>query len=847
MSSIPRQQTTTTSGRARLFPVVVALAILAFGSFAATQHVAAALSYQPALGEPAFILMDVPVYSPLNWLKWFFAYRSIEHPTLDAAFAGAARYMLYALAAAAVAAIFLRYLLTRDLQKATPDLHGTAHWMDADAIKASGLFQAGEGVYVGGWTELVKRFRVFTRKVLHYLRHNGPEHIMVIAPTRSGKGVGIVVPTLLSWVHSVFVYDIKGEAWALTAGWRQSIGHKTLLLDPADPTGVSVKYNPLEEVRVGTQWEVSDVQNLVTMIVDPDGKGLNDHWAKTGHALLVGAVLHVLYSEPNKTLEGVANFLSDPDSPFEDTLQQMLDTEHDTTGSRGWLSNAGEPTTTHPVVAGSARDMLNKADNERSGVLSTAMSFLTLYRDPIVAMNTSMSEFKVADLMNDDVPVDLYLRVRPSDQARLRPFTRLLVNQITRGLTEKMDFANGKSVQGYKHRLLMLMDEFPSLGKMEILQEALAFCAGYGIKVLLIIQDFAQLHNIYGRDETITSNCHIRAAFAPNRVETAKTLSDMTGVTTVVKNTYSYSGKRSKNTMDSISAQVSEVSRPLLTADEVMRLRGATKDAQGNITEAGAMLLFQAGAAPILGTQILYFLDPVFSERAKIEPPKASDRVRSGNPPSARVKAVASGSAPAAALADSAGDAATGLDLADASDDDYESPPLPDHALIPDDGYPDDQGGDPYVQVDDDEPELGSEYPPLTADELRALTPEGDADDTEGQVSGAQGDPEQEPVDDPYLAASRSWATSAGPITFPDLETESSVQDDPAPQDEIEDDPNVDPYIALSRRWASSPASEPVRRDGAADAQPATAPMTDTSEDTFSYLNAMVNAAADEA
>ncbi|PSD28855.1 hypothetical protein C7E18_00120 [Stenotrophomonas maltophilia] len=636
MSTPSTAKTTTESGRARLLPLFVAFSLIALGSIIATQQVASAFQYQAALGPPMTQLFGVPLYPPHSWLKWYFAFRAIEHPVVDAAFVLAARIMGGALLSAAVMAIFLRYLLTRDLQKVTPDLHGTAHWMTAADIHASGLVGGGQGVYIGGWTELLNRislgFIKLKRKTVHYLRHNGPEHILAFAPTRSGKGVGLVLPTLLSWLDSAIVYDIKGEAWALTAGWRQSAGQRTLRFDPADPSGTAVRYNPLEQVRIRTDREVADVQNLVSMIVDPDGKGLNDHWAKTGHALLVGAVLHVLYAGEKKTLEGVAEFLSDPAQTFDEALGAMLETEHDPGHSRGWVDTTGAPTAIHPVVASSARDMLNKAENERSGVLSTAMSFLSLYRDPIVAMNTRCSEFKIADLMNYEVPVTLYLVVRPSDQDRLKPLVRLLINQVVRGLTEKMEFKDGRSVAGYKHRLLLLMDEFPSLGKLEIFESALAFMAGYGMKAYLICQDVAQLQKHYGREEAVTSNCHIRIAYAPNKFETAKMLSDMVGTTTVIKNTYSYSGKRSGTTLTNLSAQASEHARPLLTPDEIMRLAGPKKDRQGNITDAGDMLIFQAGSAPIMGTQILYFRDPVFNERSLMEPPAQSDRIVQGQP-----------------------------------------------------------------------------------------------------------------------------------------------------------------------------------------------------------------------
>jgi type IV secretion system protein VirD4 len=393
----------------------------------------------------------------------------------------------------------------------------------------------------------------------------------------------------------------------------------------------------LDIVRLFTDKEVADVQNIMNMIADPEGKGLADHWQKTGHALLVGTALHVLYAETNKTLAGCIEFLSNPARTIQDSLNYMLNTDHDMEGVRNWVDTEGKPTFTHPVVAAVARDMLNKAEEEMSSVVSTAVSYLTLYRDPIVARNTAFSEFLISDLMNDEKPVSLYLVVPPSDKDRLKPLIRLVVNQIIRSLVEKMEFKDGRSVAGYKHRLLLLIDEFPSLGKLDIFEESLAFIAGYGLKAYLIIQDISQLHTAYGKDESIFSNCHVRIAYAPNKVETAEMLSKMTGTATIVKQNNSYSGSKF-GFLSQVQISSQETQRPLLTADEIMRLPAAKKDAQGNVTESGDMLIFMAGQTPIYGKQILYFTDPVFTQRAKVQCPTMSDRIRLPAAPTSSVE-----------------------------------------------------------------------------------------------------------------------------------------------------------------------------------------------------------------
>lgn len=798
MSTGAHVKRNTKTGRVRALPPLVGIGIILLGFVAATQYLASAMSYQAALGEPLMQAGNVGIYQPFGWIKWFFEFRHIDHPLLDAAFRRAAQFVALAFLIAGAMTLLLRYLATRDLQVETPTLHGSAQWMSREKILKSGLVRTGKGVYIGAWTDP-------KTGDVEYLRHDGAEHIMALAPTRSGKGVGLVLPTLLGgWNESVVVHDMKGEAWALTAGWRKEEGGNDVLrFDPADSSGTGVKFNPLSEVRLRTEKEVGDVQNLVTMIVDPDGKGLNDHWAKTGHALLVGAVLHVLYAERNKTLQGVAEFLSDPSREFLDTLEVMLSTDHDDTGQAGWMTSDGSATQVHPVVASSARDMLNKADNERSGVLSTAMSFLTLYRDPIVANNTSASEFRIADLMNAARPVSLYLVVRPSDKDRLKPLIRLLMNQIVRGLTEEMKFAGGRSVKGYKHRLLLLIDEFPALGKLEILEEALAFIAGYGIKAYLIIQDKAQLEKHYGKEESVTSNCHIRIAYAPNKIETAEMLSKLIGTTTVVKQNTSYSGTRSRATMNNISTQVQEVSRPLLTADEIMRLKGPTKDGE-SITDAGEMLIFQAGQEPILGTQILYFQDATFDPRSKVEAPDESDRLQPAALPSPPVSVVAPAAPSAAAApaeqtppAEPAADYGHVIEDSESDEDEiqedeYSSPELPESALIGDHEFAE---SETTVLVDDGEIELGSEIVIPAEDLIGIELEEDEQPDDEGHEAA-----EDDPTDDDEQA-------QTDPLTATEIPKPATVM---ARSTKAANDP----FLAASMAWAAGQKVE------AAQAQP---------------------------
>jgi type IV secretion system protein VirD4 len=325
-----------------------------------------------------------------------------------------------------------------------------------------------------------------------------------------------------------------------------------LLFDPTNPD--SAAYNPLLEVRRG-DCEVRDVQNVADILVDPEGAlERRNHWEKTSHSLLVGTILHILYDEPDKTLAGVANFLSDPTRPFESTLDAMMTTPH--LGPKG----------VHPVVASVARELLNKSDDERSGVVSTAMSFLSLYRDPVVAQVTRKCDWRIGDLVEGAHPTTLYLVVPPSDISRTKPLIRLILNQIGRRLTESLE------AKTRQHRLLLMLDEFPALGRLDFFESALAFMAGYGLKCFLIAQSLNQIEKAYGQNNSILDNCHVRVSFATNDERTAKRVSDALGMSTELRAMKNYAGHRLSPWLGHLMVSRQETARPLLTAGEVMQL-----------------------------------------------------------------------------------------------------------------------------------------------------------------------------------------------------------------------------------------------------------------------------------
>jgi len=541
----------------------VVLSIVLFTMWAATQWVAWKLGFQPRLGPPWFELMGgVPIYLPPAFFWWWYAYDAYAPGIfIEGACIAASGGFISIMVAFAMS-------IWRAREAKTAATYGSARWAGASEVRAAQLTSP-DGVVLG-------------RFGLHYLRHNGPEHVLCFAPTRSGKGVGLVVPTLLTWPGSCVVHDIKGENWNLTSGFRAQHG-RVLLFDPTNRR--SSAYNPLLEVRRG-EWEVRDVQNIADVLVDPEGAlERRSHWEKTSHSLLVGAILHVLYAEEDKTLAGVANFLSDPKRPIEATLNAMMTTRH--------LGGAGP----HPVIASAARELLNKSENERSGVLSTAMSFLGLYRDPVIAQVTRSSAWRISDLVESKQPTSLYLVVPPSDISRTKPLIRLILNQIGRRLTEDLD------ARTRRHRLLLMLDEFPALGRLDFFESALAFMAGYGLKSFLIAQSLNQIEKAYGSNNSILDNCHVRVCFASNDERTARRISDALGMATELRAMKNYAGHRLSPWLGHLMVSRQETARPLLTPGEVMQLPPDDE------------LVLVSGCSPIRARKARYFEDARFRER----------------------------------------------------------------------------------------------------------------------------------------------------------------------------------------------------------------------------------------
>jgi type IV secretion system protein VirD4 len=535
-----------------------------------------------------------PLYPPLAYLHWPRALRqhSALAPALHHAFVLAAGY-------AAVSAVLalVSYLALRNALEESGDTHGSARWATAAEVSGMGLDDEHAPV-VGAYTPPGAPAR--------YLHDAQDRHVFVFAPSGSGKSSGLVIPTLLSWPHSVLVLDVKAELFHHTAGYRASaLKNRCLRWDPADATFKSARYNPLFEIKPGPE-DVAGAMLLADNLVDPDGRNQHrDFWQQSAHSLLVGLLLHTLYAEPRKTLSHAAHVLADS----ERTLARMVKANHDGGRKMGWQDSAGKATLTHPIVADAARALLEQDHRTRSGIVAQAQSHLALYHDPIVAATTETSDFAPLDVVDPEAAaVSLYLTIAPAELVRLRSLIRITLNQFCQALTRSLSFDPAAK----RRPLLLVLDEFTALGRLDFFSAAIAYLRGYGIRVYISVQSLAQIHDVYGQNQSITTNCGAQVAFAPNDVPTAKLLSEMAGQFTVHYDRRSDSGGLFVSRPNFTHT---DTSRSLLTPDELRRLPRDTA------------ITLLANRHPILSTYLPYFDHPVYGTRARVPPPEATDRI----------------------------------------------------------------------------------------------------------------------------------------------------------------------------------------------------------------------------
>ncbi|MDB5967721.1 MAG: type secretion system protein VirD4 [Hydrocarboniphaga sp.] len=442
-----------------------------------------------------------------------------------------------------------------------PALFGDAHFADESEVRSARL-RAPDGLILG-------RLRG------RLLRANGQLGVLLFAPPRSGKGVGFVIPNLLTWRGSVIVNDLKLENFEKTSGAREAMGQQIVLFAPLDTEGRTHAYNPLDFVSSDRNLRVNDVQAITAKLVVTPPRA-DPMWTNEARVLLDGLILFLLDVNERASLGAVYRAILSTQN-FADYLTWVMK-EHETK--------------LDPMAVMQFNGFLGKAFKEQSGVLSSLKAALSLFANPLVDRATSSTDFDQRDLRRQ--PMTIYLGVMPRDIARLSPLLNIFVQQTFDGLLGLLP-SRDEPLQ-----VLALLDEFTALGRLENVEKGIAYFAGYNIMLAPVIQDLSQLEEVYGRavTETFLSTANIRIAYAQNSLKTAKYLSEEMGFRTITTRS------RSRRVNDPWNGNVSEGStrRELMLPHEIREL------------DRGKELLIVEAAAPIKADKICYYRDRTFTK-----------------------------------------------------------------------------------------------------------------------------------------------------------------------------------------------------------------------------------------
>lgn len=470
--------------------------------------------------------------------------------------------------------LFTLYLMRAPLMDFRPfrkkeKIHGDAKWASESDIRRAKL-RAKKGVLMG------------RTGAANYLIADDFQHILLFAPTGSGKGVGFVIPNLLFWEESVVCHDIKGENFELCSGYRNRKMHQTCYYwNPADPNGISHCYNPLDWISDKPGQMVDDVQKICNLVLPEQ-----EFWQNEARSLMLGIILY-LCAVPEK----VTSFGEVVRTMRSDDVVYNLAVVLDTIGGK-----------IHPVAYMNIAAFLQKADKERSGVVSTLNSGLELWANPLIDTTTASSDFDLQTLKKKKQSV--FVGVTPDNLQRLEPLLKVFYQQATDFMTRQMP------KKDEPHGVMFLLDEFPSLGEMPQFQIGIAYFRGYRVKLFLIVQDTQQLKGIYEEAgmNSFLSNSYYRVTFSANNIETANMISQLVGNKTATQESLNKPRFIDFNPA-SRTMQVSETQRALLLPQEVIQL---PRDEQIILVES---------FAPIKCKKIFYFKDPFFKRR--LLPPTA--------------------------------------------------------------------------------------------------------------------------------------------------------------------------------------------------------------------------------
>lgn len=472
------------------------------------------------------------------------------------------------------------------------NFYGTARWGTKKDLKKFGLCEK-HGVvlcqqYSAESKAIINKAGNFGLKMIRTSRlvcHAGTSHTLMIAPTRSGKGVGSIVPTCVTYRESMIIFDPKGELYNMTAGYRKRFG-RVIKFSPVQME--TACFNPLEEVELDEN-AFRDIGTILTNLFQKSDKGSDsnsDFFDNNARDLLTGVIFHVLsavdgsgemlYPKKERNIAGVLRVLSraasgDEDEGGEDGAKAGEALLDEMVTSRHLDKNGKESEFIHGIVLDVAMSAKQQHAKVRADIMQTIQSKLNLFRDPFIKHVTSKSDFKLQDFYDSKEPISLYLTLPFGDIDRIMPIFQLIIDFILRRFSSG-ELKAGEKEKKLKHPILFLLDEFPTLGNMKFLATSMGILAGYGLRFFIVVQAYQQLVKIYGQENTFIDNCRYIIIYAPNNPQDAEKFSKMMGKESATKESLSVSGSRFAVALNNLNASAQEIARDLINPDELQKL-----------------------------------------------------------------------------------------------------------------------------------------------------------------------------------------------------------------------------------------------------------------------------------
>jgi type IV secretion system protein VirD4 len=600
-----RSKPTDASGEQLLSFVfkIITMLIIFIGLQIAVQRFAASVKYDPGwVGQPAHVIRlfgeERRIYSFWKLFYWtlMFYKRTAIHPLLFSAW----KVTLYTSGGAIIFYFFLEFVLIRNRKQ---NIFGTARWGTKKDLEKAGVLQYKGGMIIGqlanahvysAYDTVKDAVILHLKKAAQKIIQSGIYNTLLSAPTRSGKGVSSVIPTLLAYQNSAIVLDFKGESFKYTSGFRAKFG-KVYRWDPTGDNGH--RFNPMIEIRGGDK-AFSDANLIADILTTPasgGGNATSEHFQVAAKDLLTSVILHCLCCPDwhNKSLSGCREFLNqiDPMDPENNKYiyDLMIDGEH------------GDPMIHQAIVEGAAAQR-KRPNDEGASVLSTANNALAVFADPIIRRSTSESEFYIDEFQETNVPISLYLNLQYDNLQRIAPLIRMFVTLFSRRFTGGETSATERK---FKIPILFILDEFDKLGRMDELEMNMGIHNGFGIHYFLIFQSLNQLNKIYTKDHAFLAHCRNSIFFAPGagELESAELISKICGRESISKANISYSGNRGALGYNSSNLSSQDQERNLINADEIIKL------------PLDQFILICQGMPPYIGKKNVYYEDTVFKKR----------------------------------------------------------------------------------------------------------------------------------------------------------------------------------------------------------------------------------------